>query len=113
RILSSSLYFLEIQTNIGIIYKIGVTQRPVIKRVAEVKIDLLVHYSSAAIKILGTWEHRGNVELYFKHRYQGFNYPIRSLTEYYKFNTEDVKIVLCDLQQMQPNNTISRRNRYS
>ncbi|MDZ8138997.1 MAG: GIY-YIG nuclease family protein [Nostoc sp. DedQUE04] len=100
RILCSSLYFLEIETNIGIIYKIGVTTRPVIKRVAEVKIDLLAHYSSAAIKVLGTWEHRGNVELYFKHRYQGFNYPIGSLTEYYKFNTEDVKIVLSDLQQM-------------
>ncbi|MEA5628075.1 GIY-YIG nuclease family protein, partial [Nostoc sp. UHCC 0251] len=102
RILSSNLYFLEIETNIGIIYKIGVTQRPVIKRVAEVKIDLLAHYSSVAIKVLGTWEHRGNVELYFKHRYQGFNYPIGSLTEYYKFNAEDTKMVLCDLQQMQP-----------
>lgn len=102
RILCSSLYFLEIETNIGIIYKIGVTQRPVIKRVAEVKIDLLAHYSSVAIRVLGTWEHRGNIELYFKHRYRDFNYPIGSLTEYYKFNTEDVKIVLCDLQQMQP-----------
>ncbi|MHC5771966.1 MAG: GIY-YIG nuclease family protein [Nostoc sp.] len=102
RILSSRLYFLEIETNIGIIYKIGVTTRPVLKRVAEVKIDLLAHYSSAALRVLGTWEHRGNVELYFKHRYQGFNYPIGSLTEYYKFNAEDIKIVLRDLQQMQP-----------
>ncbi|MEH2041535.1 GIY-YIG nuclease family protein [Nostoc sp.] len=102
RILSFRLYFLEIETNIGIISKIGVTTRLVLKRVAEVKIDLLAHYSSAAIKVLGTWEHRGNVELYFKHRYQGFNYPIRSLTEYYKFNIEDIKIVLRDLQQMQP-----------
>ncbi|MGV0104757.1 Competence protein CoiA [Nostoc sp. DSM 114160] len=102
RILSCTLYFLEIETNIEIIYKIGVTQRPVIKRVAEVKIDLLAHYSSAAIKVLGTWEHRGNVELYFKHRYQGFNYPIGSLTEYYKFNTEEFKMVLHDLQQMLP-----------
>ena len=102
RILSSSLYFLEIETNIGIIYKIGVTQRPVIKRVAEVKIDLLAHYSSVAIKVLGTWEHRGNIELYFKHRYQSFNHPIGSLTEYYKFNAEDTEMVLRDLQQMQP-----------
>ncbi len=102
RILSSSLYFLEIETNIGTMYKIGVTQRPVTKRVAKVKIDLLAHDSSVAIRVLGTWEHRGNVELYFKHRYRDFNYPIGSLTEYYKFNTEDVKIVLRDLQQMQP-----------
>jgi hypothetical protein len=102
RILSSSLYFLEIETNIGIIYKIGVTTRPVLKRVAEVKINLLAHYSSAAIKVLGTWEHRGNIELYFKHRYQSFNHPIGSLTEYYKFNAEDTEMVLRDLQQMQP-----------
>lgn len=31
-----------------------------------------------------------------------FNYPIGSLTEYYKFDTEDIKIVLSDLQQMLP-----------
>ncbi|MHC5746788.1 MAG: competence protein CoiA family protein [Nostoc sp.] len=102
RILSCTLYFLEIQTNIGTLYKIGVTQRPVLKRVAEVKMDLLAHYLSVAIKVLETWEHRGNIELYFKHRYRNFNYPIGSLTEYYKFNTEDVKIVLSDLQKMKP-----------
>ena len=102
RILSSSLYFLEIETNIGTLYKIGVTQRPLIKRVAEIKIDLLAHYQTIAIKVLGNWAHRGNIELYFKHRYQGFNYPIGSLTEYYKFNNEDVKIVLHYLHQMQP-----------
>ncbi|MBD6619788.1 GIY-YIG nuclease family protein [Komarekiella sp. 'clone 1'] len=100
RILSCTLYFLEIQTNIGNLHKIGVTQRPVTMRIAEVKMDLLTHYSSAAIKVLGTWEHRGNIELYFKHRYRDFNHPIGSLTEYYKFNTEDAKIVLYDLQQM-------------
>ncbi|WP_375448979.1 competence protein CoiA family protein [uncultured Nostoc sp.] len=102
RILSSSLYFLEIETNIGTLYKIGVTQRSVVKRVAEVKIDLLAHYSSVAIRVLGSWEHRGNIELYFKHRYRNFNYPIGSLTEYYKFNAEDTEMVLRDLQQMQP-----------
>ncbi|MEH1830672.1 MAG: GIY-YIG nuclease family protein [Nostoc sp.] len=102
RILSCTLYFLEIQTDKDILYKIGVTQRPVLKRVAEVKIDLLAHYSSVAVKVLGTWEHRGNIELYFKHCYRDFNYPIGSLTEYYNFNAEDITIVLCNLQQMQP-----------
>lgn len=102
RILSCTLYFLEIQTNIGTLYKIGVTQRPVIKRVAEVERDLLAYYSGVAIRVLGTWKHRGNVELYFKHRYQSFNHPIGSLTEYYKFNAEDTEMVLRDLQQMQP-----------
>ncbi|YAF99222.1 MAG: GIY-YIG nuclease family protein (plasmid) [Nodularia sp. CChRGM 3473] len=102
RILSCTLYFLEIQTNQNIFYKIGVTTRPVMKRVAEVKTDLLAKYKTVAIKVLGTWQHRGNVELYFKHRYQEFNYPIGSLTEYYKFNADDAEIVMLELQQMQP-----------
>lgn len=102
RILSCTLYFLEIHTNKQTLYKIGVTQRPIVERMAEVEIDLLAHYSNVAIKVLGTWASRGNVELYFKHRYQDFNYPIGSLTEYYKFSAEQVKIVLSELQQMQP-----------
>ncbi|AUB35052.1 Isocitrate dehydrogenases [Nostoc flagelliforme CCNUN1] len=83
-------------------YAIAHQKHSAFKRVAEVKINLLAHYSSAAIKVLGTWEHRGNIELYFKHRYQSFNHPIGSLTEYYKFNAEDTEMVLRDLQQMQP-----------
>lgn len=102
RILSCTLYFLEIQTNIGTLYKIGVTQRPIKDRLAEIKLDLTAHYQTVAIKVLGTWSHRGNIELYFKHRYCDFNYPIGSLTEYYKFNNIDAEIVLHDLQQMQP-----------
>lgn len=100
RILSCTLYFLEIQTNKETLYKIGVTQRSIQERVAEVERDLLAHYQTIVIKVLGTWQHRGNVELYFKHRYRDFNYPIGSLTEYYKFNTEDAQIVLQDLEQM-------------
>jgi len=102
RILSCTLYFLEIQTNQGTLYKIGVTQRPLAERVVEVKMDLLAHYQSVAIKVLGSWSHRGNVELYFKHRYQDFNYPISSLTEYYKFDTKYSVFVLSDLQNMKP-----------
>jgi hypothetical protein len=102
RVLSCTLYFLEIQTNKGILYKIGVTQRPIRKRVAEVEMDLGAHYQSVDIKVLGTWEHRGNVEKYFKHRYHDFNYKIGSLTEYYKFSTMYTEIVLHDLQQMKP-----------
>lgn len=70
RILSCTLYFLEIETNEGTLYKIGVTERRVTERVAEIKKDLLAHYQSVAIKVLGTWANRGNVELYFKHRYR-------------------------------------------
>lgn len=81
-------------------HKIGITKRPIEERVAEVQRDLASHYKSIEIQVLDTWEHRGNVELYFKHRYQPFNYRIGTLTEYFKLN--DVELVLDDLQQMKP-----------
>ncbi|MEC4817518.1 MAG: GIY-YIG nuclease family protein [Scytonema sp. PMC 1069.18] len=102
RILSRTLYFLEIQTNQETLYKIGVTQRPLDERVAEIKRDLSKYYQTFALQVLGTWKHRGNVELYFKHRYRDFNYPIKDLTEYYKFNHEEIERVLHDLHHMQP-----------
>ncbi len=103
RVLSNTLYFLEIRTdNKKLFYKVGVTGRQIQKRLKEVEIDLVAHYKTIDIKVLGTWENRGNIEKYFKHRYQSFNYPIGSLTEYYKFSSENVKTVMHDLQQMQP-----------
>ena len=57
------------------------------------------HYSDVAVSLLGLWEHRGNVELYFKHRYQPFNYRIGKLTEYFAF--PKVKAVLNDLYGME------------
>ena len=100
RILSCTLYFLKIQTDRETFYKVGVTQRPIAARIKEVKIDLVASYKTIDIEVLGTWTNRGNIEKYFKHRYQSFNYPIGSLTEYYKFTDIEVKNVLCDLQQM-------------
>ena len=68
---------------------------------AEVQRDLSSHFSVVSLKILGTWEHRGNVEKYFKHRYKEFNYKIGNLTEYYKFDSvQNAKAVLRDLRQM-------------
>jgi len=86
RILSNTLYFLEIQASSETLYKIGVTQRPIQKRVASMPRELKSYYQNVVIKVLGTWSHRGNVELYFKHRYKEFNHHIGSLTEYYKFD---------------------------
>ena len=59
-----------------------------------------VHYSNVAVNLLGLWERRGNVELYFKHRYKAFNYRIGKLTEYFAF--PKVKAVLQDLYEMKP-----------
>jgi hypothetical protein len=100
RILVNSLYFLEVKADGNIFYKIGVTTRSIEERIAEVQRDVRSHFSDAVVNPLGLWEHRGNVELYFKHRYQPFNYRIGKLTEYFVF--PNVKAVLNDLYGMKP-----------
>ncbi len=96
RILSLTLYFLEI--NGGELHKIGVTTRPIDERIAEIAVDLRPHVGSVKIDVIGTWAHRGNVELYFKHRYHPYNRVMGDLTEYYQL--EDGKAVIRDLRRM-------------
>jgi len=99
RILVNSLYFLEVKANGNCFYKIGVTTRSIEERIAEVQRDVRAHYLDVAVSLLGLWERRGNVELYFKHRYQPFNYRIGKLTEYFQF--PNVKTILNDLYGME------------
>jgi len=99
RILVNSLYFLEVKADGHCFYKIGVTTRSIEERIAEVQRDVRAHYSDVVVNLLGLWESRGNVELYFKHRYKAFNYRIGRLTEYFVF--PDVKAVLNDLYGME------------
>lgn len=103
KILSNTLYYLQIDTSGGnTIYKIGVTRRDIEARVAEIKNDLASHFENVSIKVLGTWPHRGNVEKYFKYRYSFFHISINNLTEYYNFFVpEEAKAVLRDLRRMQ------------
>ena len=100
RILKFTLYFLQINADSKTLHKIGVTSRRMCDRISEIERDLQQHYSNISIDVLGTWQHRGNVELYFKHRYQEFNYRIGKLTEYYRF--QNAASVLNDLRAMQP-----------
>jgi hypothetical protein len=103
RILSHRLYYLKVKADDTTLYKIGVTGRPIEQRLVEIRQDLRSHFSTVDIAVLGTWEHRSNVELYFKHRYKRFNHPIGSLTEYYRFDKADAAAAaLEDLRQMQP-----------
>ena len=95
RILRFTLYFLQIKADGKTLHKIGVTSRKMSDRLPEIERDLKQHYSTCAIDVLGTWQYRGNIELYFKHRYKKSNYPIGKLTEYYKF--KDIELVLDDL----------------
>ncbi|WP_319422704.1 competence protein CoiA family protein [Pleurocapsa sp. FMAR1] len=100
RILRFTLYFLQIKCDGKTLHKIGVTSRDISDRIPEIERDLKQHYSDISIDVLGIWQHRGNAELYFKHRYTKFNYRIGKLTEYYKF--KDVETVFEDLCSMQP-----------
>lgn len=100
RILRFTLYFLKIKADNKTLYKIGVTSRTMKERLPEIERDLQQHYSEIDIEVLGTWQHRGNVELYFKHRYHKSNCRVGKLTEYYRF--KDIDKVLEDLYAMQP-----------
>jgi hypothetical protein len=98
RILSCTLYCLSI--NQGHLYKIGVTTRPIQERLAEIQKDLKAHLGQVNFEVVGSWPHRGNVELYFKYRYAPFVHRLGTLTEYFKF--EDARAVLRDLRRMKP-----------
>ncbi|MBE9193353.1 GIY-YIG nuclease family protein [Gloeocapsopsis crepidinum LEGE 06123] len=63
KILRQTLYYLQIKADGNILHKIGVTQRSIEQRLVEIQRDLKQHFRSVAIEILGTWSHRGNVEL--------------------------------------------------
>lgn len=100
RILLNSLYFLEVRANGQLFHKIGITTRPIEQRIQEIKRDMRLHELDAEVNLLGLWQHRGNTDLYFKHRYQRFNYPIGSLPEYFQF--PNAETVLRDLNSMKP-----------
>lgn len=99
KILLSSLYYLKVQADGQIFYKIGITTRTMPERLAEIYRDLRSLFGTVEIEVLKTWEHRGNVERYFKYRYSEFNHPIGTLTEYFKF--AEPQSVERDLHQME------------
>jgi hypothetical protein len=96
RILASCLYFLKIDN--GRLYKIGVTTRHISERVHEVRQDLQAHLGDVGIDVIGTWPAYGNLELYFKYRYQDQNVRVGVLTEYFAF--ANVSPVLLDLENL-------------
>src|SRR5690606_35366258 len=100
----TSLYFIEVRAPQRILHKIGVTTRLMELRLAEIRADLRPHAGEVELVPLGVCRHRGNVELYYKHRYRRFQQPIVTLTEYFAF--DDVKAVLRDLRRMKPKQLI-------
>ncbi len=100
RVLSSTLYFLEIVHRDGKVYKIGITQRPIAQRVTEIKVSLTAQLWDIKITVLRLLQHRGAVELYFKLRYKAHQYPIGNLTEYFDFDERARKNALSDLTRL-------------
>ncbi len=101
KILLASLYYLKVQGDGQVFYKIGITTRSIDSRLVEIYRDLTSHYQKVEIEVINVWAHRGNVERYFKYRYCDFNCPIGSLTEYFKFaNPSETQGVERDLHQM-------------
>lgn len=98
RILTSTLYFVEVNHAGGTLHKVGVTTRDIDSRLMELRADLQPHLGEVNIQVVDTWKHRGNVELYFKHRYAPYQKKVGSLTEYFAF--DDVKAVIRDLRRM-------------
>lgn len=106
RVLAGTLYFLEITHQDGKLYKIGVTHRSIKDRIAEIQRDLAIvsdpssQFEGVTIKPLRVFQHRGAVELYFKHRYHAYQRQIGSLTEYFEFDDKTRKHVLSDLTRL-------------
>lgn len=99
-ILRNNLYFLEIKADNDVFHKIEVTKENIEQSLGAIKLDLERHFDTVSIKSLGCWKHRGNIEYYFQHRYQAFNYSLDNNANYFKF--DDIKPVLRDLQRMKP-----------
>lgn len=85
RVLASSLYFLEVGHAGGVLHKIGITMRPVEERIHEIERDIFPHLGATKIKIVDAWQHRANLELYFKFRYARYQQRMGNLTEYFLF----------------------------
>jgi hypothetical protein len=100
RVLSCTLYFLEARVDGRVLHKIGVTARSVEERMGEILPQLRKHFGQVSLRSLGAWPHRGNVELYFKHRYARWQQRVGALTEFFAF--EDPRPVIRDLRRMKP-----------
>lgn len=98
RVLPRKLYFLKINTDNKIFYKIGVTSRNIQERIKEINIDLAKIFDNFSISLLGIWPHRGNVEHYFKYRYEEYRFPLGSLTEYFQF--EDIESIFAEFNAL-------------
>ena len=99
-VVAKSLYFLKIESDNKVFYKIGTTSRDIEGRIREIKYDLSkVLNQKFSISLLGIWKHRGNLEYYFKYLYEEFNLSLGKLTEYFEF--PHIESVLTELNSLE------------
>lgn len=98
RVLSHSLYFLEIAHDGGVIYKAGVTTRAIGERIAEIERDLHPHLGAVRIEVLRLLKHRGSIEHYLLHRYQEYHIEVGNFQEYLAFDNR--RNILSDITRL-------------
>lgn len=98
RVLRNNLYFLQIESERQIFYKVGVTSRDIQERIREIYTDLSKLFKELSISLLGIWIHRGNIEHYFKYKYEGDKFSLGKYTEYFQF--EDIQPILNELNTL-------------
>ena len=93
-----ALYFLEIQTETQVLYKIGLTSRLLSIRLKEIEQDLKVHFQISTIKVLFLQKEVAFLEIFFKQKYAIYQQPLGQLTEYFSFPTKVLFLLLKDFE---------------
>jgi len=90
------LYFIEVTTDTDQFHKIGLTSRAIATRLKEIKRDLISYYPTLQLKVLFLKKGVAFTETFFKQKYASYQFPIGQLTEYFKFSTQQLFLLLKD-----------------
>ncbi len=88
RLAESALYFLQVDTERGFLYKIGITRRDLSERMAETEAFLRRQLNDVHLTPLAFIPGAALVEGYFKAKYAAWRYPLDSATEYFALGAQ-------------------------
>ncbi|MEL6719434.1 MAG: GIY-YIG nuclease family protein [Bacteroidota bacterium] len=95
------LYFLEIEVSKqAIFYKIGLTSRPLVQRLAEVENTLKKTFEQVNIKVLYELHHVAFLERFFKQKYRAYRYELGQFTEYFLLEVYEVEGILEEFEKI-------------
>jgi len=103
RLLSSNLYFVEIENDkIRNLYKFGMTSRNPKDRLKEIKNELSPHLPRGhfTVRLIAWKEGRGHCEAYLLHRFKDHEHKIGSMTEYRILSGSLVESITDELAQL-------------